>query len=94
MERTMMLGFRKGFVEEAVFHNQYGVKMEDAFGDILDGLQERGYLLYEGGGYRLTRLGRYHQGNVSAEFMRSTFGGTSALKKKMAISMHIVPEAL
>ena len=94
LERTMMLGFRRGFVNKSVFYEQYGKQVEDVFEDILSGLQDQGFISDNGIGYKLTPLGRYYQGNVSAEFMRSTFQNFSQLKKKMAIGMHVVPDAL
>jgi len=94
LERTMMLGFRRSFVEKSVFYEQYGKHMEDVFGDILKEYQDQGYISDNGSRYELTPLGRYYQGNVSAEFMRSTFGKVSSLKKKMAIGMHVLPDAL
>ena len=94
LERTMMLGFRRSFIDKAIYYEQYGKRMEDVFGDILKELQNQGYISDNGGGYELTPLGRYYQGNVSAEFMRSTFDKVSSLKKKMAIGMHVVPDAL
>ncbi len=94
LERTMMLGFRRSFINKQVFYDQYGKNMEDVFGDILSGLSNKGYVADNGSEYELTPLGRYYQGNVSAKFMRSTFDRASTLKKKMAIGMHVVPEAL
>ena len=94
LERTMMLGFRRSFINKSFFSEQYGKQMEDVFGDILNDLKSQGYICDNGTRYELTPLGRYYQGNVSAEFMRSTFDKVSSLKKKMAIGMHVVPEAL
>lgn len=94
LERTMMLEFRRSFTDQSVFYEQYGKQVNDEFGDILIELQKQGYIFHNGKGYELTPVGRYYQGNVSAEFMRSTFFKTSLLKKKMAIGMHIVPDAL
>ncbi len=94
LERTMMLGFRRSFIDKSVFYEQYGKQMGDVFGDILTRLQDQGYISDNGNGYELTPLGRYYQGKVSAEFMRSTFNKVSALKKKMAIGMHVAPDAL
>jgi len=94
LERTMMLGFRRSFIDKSIFNEQYGKHMEDTFGDILAGLVEQGYIADNGNGYELTPLGRYYQGNVSAAFMCSTFDKVSSLKKKMAIGMHVVPDAL
>ena len=93
-ERTMMLSFRRSFIDKSVFYEQYGKQMEDMFGDILTELTGKGYISDSGSGYELTPLGRYYQGNVSAKFMRSTFEKVSSLKKKMAIGMHVVPDAL
>jgi oxygen-independent coproporphyrinogen-3 oxidase len=94
LERTMMLGFRRSFIEKSVFYEQYGKYMEDVYGDILKEFHDQGYICDNGSGYELTPLGRYYQGNVSAGFMRSTFDKVSSLKKKMAIGMHVVPDAL
>ena len=94
LERTMMLGFRRGYVDKSIFYEQYGKHIEDVFGNILNELQTQGYISNLGEGYELTPLGRYYQGNVSAAFMRSTFDKFSPLRKKMAIGMHVVPEAL
>ena len=94
LERTVMLSFRRGFIDETVFFEQYGVHAENVFGDILTNLQEQHYIFKNGDKYELTSLGRYYQGNVSAKFMCSTFDKVSPLKKKIAIGMHIVPEAL
>lgn len=94
LERTMMLGFRRSFIEKFVFYEQYGKYMEDVFGDILKEFHDQGYISDNGSRYELTPLGRYYQGNVSAGFMRSTFDKVSSLKKKMAIGMHVVPDAL
>ena len=93
-ERTMMLSFRKGFVDRSIFYTQYGEQLENKFGEILQKLLKLKYIADCKNGYELTPLGRYYQGNVSAEFMRSTFDNVSPLKKKMAIGMHVVPDAL
>lgn len=94
LERTMMLGFRRSFIDKSIFYEQYGKHMEDVFGDILKEFRDQGYISVNSSGYELTPLGRYYQGNVSAGFMRSTFNKVSSLKKKMAIGMHVVPDAL
>jgi len=90
----MMLGFRRSFIDKSVFYEQCGKCIEDVFGNILFKLQEQGYISENERKYELTPLGHYYQGNISAKFMRSTFDKVSSLKKKMAISMHIVPDAL
>ena len=94
LERTMMLSFRRSFIDKSVFNEQYGKQTEDIFGKTLAELREQCYIAVNDSGYGLTPLGRYYQGNVSAEFMRSTFDKVSSLKKKMAIGMHVVPDAL
>ena len=94
LERTMILGFRRSFIDKSVFYEQYRKCVEDVFGDIIFKLQEQDYISENERKYELTPLGRYYQGNVSAEFMCSTFNKVSSLKKKMAIGMHVVPDAL
>ncbi|HBB28976.1 MAG TPA: hypothetical protein DC000_06975 [Clostridiales bacterium] len=94
LERTMMLSFRRSFIDKQVFYDQYGKHMEEVFGDILIELQNKNYIFDNGNRYELTTLGRYYQGSVSAKFMRSTFDKVSPIKKKIAVGMHVVPDAL
>ncbi len=94
MERAMALGFRKGSVSKTTFNEQFDIQPEDKFGDTLQKLQQQEYILNGKTKYTLTPLGQYYQGNVSASFMQSAFENISPLKKKMAVGMHIIPEAL
>ena len=94
MERALTLGFRRGTVSKTAFYDQFHIYPEDKFGDILQKLQQQDYILNKETKYTLTPLGQYYQGNVSAAFMQSAFENISPLKKKMAVGMHIIPEAL
>lgn len=94
MERSAILGFRKGTVDQKIFQEEFGNTMWDLFKEPLAELMEDGLVEEKGTLFQLTRDGRFYQGNVSAKFMRSTFHGVSALKKKMAIGMHVIPEFL
>lgn len=94
MERTIIFGFRRSFVEKDVFFEQYGKRIEDIFGLVLEELMDKGFVSDSGNEYRLTAKGQYYQGNISSEFMRSTFKNITPIKKKMSISRHIIPEAL
>ena len=60
----------------------------------MEELIQQGLLKEDEASYFLTEDGCYSQGNISAKFMRSTFKNVSRMKKKMAVGMHIVPEAL
>lgn len=93
-ERTMILGFRRAFVGKNAFAKEYGSSIEKNFKSILDELSKENLIKEYKDEYRLTTLGEYCQGSVSASFMESTFKNVSSIKKKMAIGMHITPDAL
>lgn len=94
MERTLILGFRRSFVEKSVFKEQYNRTIEDVFSPVLGNLLENGLIEDKGDKYQLTSLGKYYQGNVSSEFMQSTFRGFSNHCKRLAIGNHVIPEAI
>lgn len=92
MERTMVLGFRRGYVNKNIFKQQYGKEIKEQFSHILEPLISMGYVLEDQENYRLTPKGEYCQGDVSVRFMETTFGKTSSLKKQIAIGKHILPQ--
>ncbi len=94
MERSVILGFRRSVVEKNIFYEQYGKALKEVFGPILEEVISQGLVAESENEYRLTTQGEYVQGNISAKFMRTTFENISPIKKKMAISMHVAPEAL
>lgn len=93
-ERTMILGFRRAFVDKKTFVKEYGSSIEESFNSILKELTKQNLIKENKDQYRLTNLGEYYQGSVSARFMESTFKNVSSIKKKMSIGMHITPNAL
>ncbi|MFZ5351487.1 MAG: radical SAM family heme chaperone HemW [Bacillota bacterium] len=94
MERTLLLGFRRSSVRKSLFKEQYGKEINEVFGHTITDFMNDGLVIENDDEYRLSTLGEYYQGIISAGFMQSTFNGMSTMKKKMAIGMHIVPEAL
>jgi len=94
MERTVVLGLRRKFIEKSIFFNEYGRKIEDEFRHILMELKEAGLIIEESDRFVLTQKGEYLQGDVSSMFMESTFKNVSPFRKQLSIGRHIVPEAL
>lgn len=94
MERTIILQFRRSYVENNIFYDQYGKKVEEIFEPIIVKLMEEKMIVKEDNKYRLTSMGEFNQGNISVSFMESTFKKISLLKKKMAIGNHVVPDAV
>ncbi|MEF2965927.1 coproporphyrinogen-III oxidase family protein [Paenibacillus sp. M1] len=94
MERTMVLALRRGYVEPDVFRAEYGVDINDVFGEIINSLIHEGLLFYDGERYHLTTQGEYVQGDVSVRFMESTFRNVSSLKKQLSIGSHVVPATI
>ena len=94
MERSIVLGLRRKFVEMDRFLKEYGRKIEDEFEDVLVKLEEEKLICREDGKIVLTSIGEYLQGDVSSMFMNSTFDKVSAFRKQLSIGKHIVPEAL
>lgn len=94
MERSMVMGFRRGYVEKEAFYKEYHKEIKDVFAEVLAQLMDAGYVEEEEMRYVLTTKGIYRQGDVSAEFMLSIFEGTSALTKKYCVGMHEMPHRL
>lgn len=91
MERSIVMGMRRGYVEKEPFRREYGKEIKDVFSEVLRKLIEKGYISEESNRYVLTPEGVYHQGEVSSEFMVSIFKGTSPLTKKFCVGMHEMP---
>ena len=91
MERTMVIGFRKGAVSDAMFYNTFGCHIDAVFEDILAKHVKEGYIYRDNDKYRLTAKGYFYQGKVSADYMVSIFKGVSPLMKKMCIGEHSMP---
>lgn len=91
MERAMVMGFRKGVVSNAAFLKAFGSHISSVFEDVVAKQMMEGYVYYEHNDYKLTPKGYFHQGKVSADYMRSVFTGISPLKKRMCIGEHRMP---
>lgn len=91
MERTMVIGFRRGVVSDAMFYNTFGCHIDTVFEDILAKHIKEGYIYRDNGEYKLTAKGYFYQGIVSADYMVSVFKGVSPLMKKMCIGEHSMP---
>lgn len=94
MERAVVLGLRRRYLEKDIFFEQFGVSVKDSFGNILEQLIEDGLLYEDKDCYRLTEAGEYLQGDVSIRFMQSTFSNVTLLKKQLALGKHVIPESL
>lgn len=94
MERTAVLSLRRGFIEKDKFIEHYGCRLEDVFPEVIDKLIMEGFMEEENDSYRLTTKGEYCQGDVSIQFMKSTFDSVSSLKKQISLGKHIVPETV
>ena len=70
MFETVMLGLRmtKG-VDEENFRKRFGKSMEEAYGDALLSLREKGWLLRENGFIRLTEEGLDFQNEALMSFL-------------------------
>ncbi len=91
MERTIVMGFRRGYVEKNAFYQEFHKEIKEVFPEVLTQLIKEGYVAEEASRYVLTTKGIYRQGDVSAEFMISIFEGTSALTKKYCVGIHEMP---
>ncbi len=94
LERTMVLALRRKYIEKKIFYDQYGKKIKDVFGDILQKHIEKGLMIENNHEYRLTTKGEYLQGDVSVDYMQTTFKNSSILRKQLAIGKHIIPDVL
>lgn len=91
LERTMIIGFRKGFVSKELFYKIYNKHIDDIFKFQIRKQLEEGFIYETKEGYYLTPKGLYYQGIISAEYMISIFENVSPLKKKMSIGTHQMP---
>lgn len=71
MFETMMLGLRTTFgVSEEAFLRQYGVSLHAQYGETLDGLQQEGLGLWNGGRFALSPRGLELQNEVLLRLMK------------------------
>jgi oxygen-independent coproporphyrinogen-3 oxidase len=81
---TMVMGLRMLSVSRATFSARHGVQPEDAFGELLNDLEERGLIEVTSDAIRLTRLGMMFGYDVAKEFYSD---GIRAQGQKLAESL-------
>lgn len=68
MSRYFVLGVKFFRVPRRAFVEQFGMKPEQAFGEVIERLMDNGMLARDGDDYVLTRIGRHYVNNVCKEF--------------------------
>ena len=94
MERSILLGLRRKFVDKNLFYNQYNREIGAVFGNIIQNLMKEKLIIEEPDRFVLTQTGEYYQSDISSLFMVSTFKNVTTFKKRLSIGNHIAPEAL
>ncbi|MCQ1531118.1 radical SAM family heme chaperone HemW [Lutispora saccharofermentans] len=94
LERTMVLALRRRHIEKKIFCDQYGKEIKDVFGAILHKHIEEGLITENEHEYKLTLKGEYLQGDVSVDYMQTTFRNSSTLRRQLAIGKHVIPDVL